>query len=439
MKKKRLLFIIFVFLLPSVFALEQEELYSGTVYPGENVTINNQTFIFNLGSRTDKISIITPSGGIIVKQGECEIKDFFNVCFDGTEFWYHNYTIDKEYYKAKVKVSEILAKIKLIRTIENKDLLIGEETKIDVMFNNTGDRDATDVVFKDDFPSEFIITDVTNCKIEGNSTRWYGTLLPFLPKSCSYKIKALNKTTFSSIASIQYNDGMRIETVNSGKVRIKVPDYQLNISTYLGDDKISVGEETGFTIILRNIHSDKIIRGVSFKISMPIGLKVTTLPKYMRIDYNKYSWNGMLTPDKSMKFFFEIKAERKKDYDIITNAVFIINNLRKEVKTLDKLKVNGIEEAKEIEEEPSTDINLSLETIEEENLSLEKKGEEVITEPDTDTIPVTVLKEDIKTLGEKSIIKKLFDNIFFIILDVIILSLIIIIVMKIIKAKRQNY
>ena len=447
MKKKRLIFIIFVLLLPQISALEQKELYSGTVYPGENATIDNKTFTFNLGSTTDKISIVTPSGGVIVTQGECTIKDFFNICFDGTELWYHNYTLDKDYFKAKVSVSEILPKIEITRTIENDEPLIDKETRIDVIFKNTGDRDATNVIYKDDFPSEFVISEVTNCRIGGNGVRWYGTLTTNLEKICSYNVKASNKTTFSSNAVVQYNKGDKIETVNSTIIKIKVPDYQLNISTSLPSNIIEMGDKTNFTIILKNINSEKNIQVTSFKINIPIGLKVPYVVKNMRQDFNKYTWSGTLTQeDKSVKFFFEkIKAERTGYYDLVSNVAFLIDNVRKEIKIVDRLKVRGIgeeiEEVEEIVEESSADINLSTDdgedVIEEEIMVETEKINVTITMPSEENASEEK-EEDIKTIEKDSIIKKLFNNIYFIILDAIIISIIIIMVMKMIKGKRAQ-
>lgn len=448
MKKKRLIFIICIFLLPSVSALYQEERYTGTVYPGENATIDNQTFTFNLGSRTEMISIVTPSGGLIVKQGECIIKDFYNICFDGTEFWYHNYTLDKEYFKAKVSVYEILAKIEITRTIEDEEPLIGKETRIDVTFKNTGDRDAANFIYKDDFPSEFVITEVTNCKIEGNDVRWYGTLTTGLEKTCSYKFKALNKTTFSSNAVVQYNKGNKIETVNSTSIKITVPDYQLNISMRLTDNDIYVGERTNLTITLRNINSEKNIQVTSFKISIPIGLKVPYVVDGMRQDFNKYVWSSTLTQeDKSIKFFFEnIKAEKPGYYDLISNAAFLIDNVRKEIKNTARLKVRVIGEEIEvveiIEEGPSADINLSIESDEEGAIE-----EKIVIETEKTNTTITMSSEEnvserkeegIKKIKKDSIIQKLFDNVFFIILDAIIISIIIIVVIKMIKSKRAQ-
>jgi len=438
MKKKRLFLVIILFLLPSVSALYQKELYSGTVYPGQNVNISNKTFTFNLGSITDKINVVTPSGGIIVKQGACEVKDFFNICFEGTEFWYQNYTLDKMYYKAKVSVSEILPKIELTRTIENKDLTIGEETNIDVIFKNAGDRDADDIIYKDDFPPEFIIASVTNCRSEGNGIRWNGALTTSLEKRCSYKIRAINKITFSSAAMLQYSYGEKTESVNSTIDKIKVSDYQLNISTYLADDDLSVGEETNFTITLKNNNPEKNIQIENFEISMPIGIKVPYVVYGMKQDFNKFRWKGTLTQeDSSVSFFFELKAEQPKDYSLITNAAFLLNNIRGEISTLDKLKVRKIgEETEKIEEEPVSYVNLSEESYKEEVM--------VETVTTTTTIPITQEnaseeKEEKLTIEKESTVKKLFNNAFFIIIDAIIISLIIIIIMKIVKQKKQNY
>ena len=65
-----------------------------------------------------------------------------------------------------------------------------------------------------------------------------------------------------------------------------------------------------------------------------MGLKVANVPYRMRIDANRYSWSGTLPQDdKSIKFFFEIKAGYPDDYELATATSFILNNVRNEIKT----------------------------------------------------------------------------------------------------------
>jgi len=445
MEKKRLLILLamLVFAFPSVCAIYQEELYSGTVYPGQNVSIKNQTFRFNLGIITDRINVVAPSGSVIVGQGRCEVSDFFNICFDGIEFWYHNYTTDREYYTAKVKVSEIVAKIEIERAIASGRLFIGEETKIDAVFRNIGDRDAVNFVYNDEFSLNFTITDASGCVIDGNNVKWRGDLGTNMEKKCSYKIKALEKTVFSSKASAQYNEGIKKKAVNSTAIKITVPDHQLNVSAFLTDNEIYAGGSANLTVALENINPEKDIYVEYFKIAFPMGLKVANVPYRMRIDANRYSWSGtLLQDDKSIKFFFEIKAGYPDDYELATATSFILNNVRNEIKTLNKLKVRkaGQEpEAAKIEdiEEPQSNGSENIIAPEESAGNVNVGAEKATT---TTTIPIESISSESKTekMSPKkdSIIKRLFGNALFIIIDLIIVLFIIITIVKMIKAKK---
>ena len=130
MKKEVLLIIFLLILIPSVYSADKEKLWSGEVYSGESLNVSNKIFTFALSSAYDKISVTFPDGfSILLHDGSCEIKENYEMCFSGKEFWYHNYTTDKELYKALVIIYRILsdtAEIELTRTIEDTTLLIGE-------------------------------------------------------------------------------------------------------------------------------------------------------------------------------------------------------------------------------------------------------------------------------------------------------------------------
>jgi len=338
MKKKRCLYYIFLFiLLPFVCAVDEdaineELIYSDDVYSGQTVNISGETFTFSLSTSNDRLSVKLPSGlGIILKNKSCEIRDNYDICFTGTEFWYHNYTLDWDFYKASVKIYVVLSEIELTKTVDKTNPLIGEETKIDLTIKNTGDREATNIIFSDNIPSSFAITDISGCSIEDNNIKWYGSLDKNLEKKCSYKIKALSKTTFNSKASLKYNDGVKLVQLYSDTQTITVPDYQLNISIELDKNNTEIGQNINLDITLTNVNNEKDISVELFSITIPYGLKVTTVPRYLNQDFNKYFWKGTLSKEESTSFNFKLKGEFVNNYTLRPKASFIINSLRKEI------------------------------------------------------------------------------------------------------------
>ncbi len=344
MMEKRCFLVVFLFFLlaSGAFAVEddEKEIYSGSAASGEVITADGGNFVVSFGGDPAKISVKLPSGyGVVVDKGVCEAEGYYDVCFDSSSFWYHNYTTDRDFYKATIKIYEILALTTLTRTIEKTSFLIDEETKIDVVMENTGRRTATDVAFKDEFPASFAITSVEGCKLEGNVVSWEGSINMNGKKECSYVIKALEAVTYISKASLDYNDGSTLRDITDSKT-ITVPTYRLSVASSL-EDTVEVGSDIDMAIELENLHNSYDIQVVNFYVDVPVKLDVVDKAKLFTQEYNKYKWSGTLAPLEKNNFYLKLKGTSAGEYKIEEYAEYIINNIRKKIQKEIVVKVTG--------------------------------------------------------------------------------------------------
>ncbi len=333
--------LMLLIIIPSTYAADEKEIYSGTICSNQIniVNISNEIFSFSLSSAHDKAIITLPTNSyVIVKNGSCETTENYKICVSNPEFWYHNTTLDDDIYKMPIKIYSFLlatTEIELTRTVETTEFLIGEQTKIEITLKNTGNVDATNIVYSDPIPTSFAITQISDCVVYTNSThrtvKWYGSLKGDMEKKCFYKIKALQNATFKSQASIVYNNGVKIVKSNSEVSTITIPNYQLNMILTLDKNEVKMGQEANLNINLTNINNDNSITITSFKITIPDELDISTPPKYLIQGYKELSWEGKLAKGETKIFNIKLKSEYLGNHTLKPKASFIINNIRKDV------------------------------------------------------------------------------------------------------------
>ena len=343
--------LLLLIIVPSAYAVDEKQIYSGTIYSNQinTVNISNEIFSFSLSSSHDRVVITLPTNSyVIVKNDSCETTENYELCVTNSEFWYHNTTLDDDIYKASVKIYSFLletTEIELTRTVANTNFLIGEQTKIEVILKNTGNVEATNIIYSDPIPNSFAITKVSDCVLYTNSThrtvKWNSNLKEGTEKRFYYIIKALQNTTFKSQASISYNNGVEQVQGNSKISTITIPDYQLNMVLTLDKDEVKLGQESNLNINLTNINNNNSITITSFKIIIPDELDISTPPKYLIQDYKELSWEGKLTKGETKIFNIKLKSEYIGNHTLKPKASFIINNIRKEVEKSIRLNCYG--------------------------------------------------------------------------------------------------
>ena len=111
MERRGVFFTISVFLLlvllPNVHSIYGELAYSGTVEDGDIVNITGKEFEFRIDPQSKKVLIEIDVSGLIINNGECEIKDGLQICVKNVSLSYRNYTSYYDVYKALIEVYQI--------------------------------------------------------------------------------------------------------------------------------------------------------------------------------------------------------------------------------------------------------------------------------------------------------------------------------------------
>ena len=341
-KKRHLYPIIIAFLLliaiERSIAIEEVQIYSDWVYTGKNITADDKIFSFAFGGNPKTIVAKLPSGfGIAVDKGSCSQRDYYDICFDDTRIGYHNYTLDRDFYQASVKISQIIANLSLTRTIDRTNFLIGEYTAIKVKIENTGSKEAADIVYQDGFPPSLAVFGPEGVEIEDNAAVWKGSLGENLKKEFSYKIKAVSYADYKSIANLTFNDGSAARKTTDSAT-ISVPDYQFKIELNLSKSKAEPNEALNLTVTVSNWNTERPMNVMDFYIYLP-NLDIIKYTKSLAKEQDKYKWAGSLEPLESKAFQFELKGTKSKVYLIEAYGGYIINNLRQDVKKTADLNV----------------------------------------------------------------------------------------------------
>jgi hypothetical protein len=349
MQKKRLLCILLLICISSVYALEEEEYYSGTVYHQNTVTIDNQEFFFSM-SGTNKVYVRLPStASIVIKNDSCELIEYYDICVKEAGFWFHNATIDQDFYQADVEIFKTMgnrAELTLTREIADTDLLIGEYTPVNVRIKNEGKAQASGIVYSDLVPSAFTINNMYGCIVEAiNSSykaiKWKGNINPGKEVSCSYNLYAQDEIVFKSTALLQYDNGVEIQQISSNEQTISIREHQLKISYNVTPEKIGINEQFVLSINLTNINEDYEAKIISFNILIPPYLEIIDYDNRLAKTGKQLNLEYKLKPLNSIAFDIMLKAEYTQNYTIRPKAVFSTNNINDQNERVINIEVTG--------------------------------------------------------------------------------------------------
>lgn len=329
--KKRLLGLVLAFtiliIVPAVSASYKELIFEDWVYHESNFTADGKAFYSTVSPNVKSMSIKYDEEIVIVRINECKEFSRFDVCFDDRMIWYHD-MLDRDWYKAKIRLYQKLAKINITRSFSNPNLLIGEETSIDLIFKNSGSSlIASDILYLDEFPSDFMITGFSGCILSGNSIKWTGELKIGERVECSYKIKAMNKITYNSKASIKYFNGDDIVTEYSDAKKLNVPEYSLTLFTNITNSSLDIGGTTIVYTTLKNINDGEDLMVSLLEMQIPVGFKVVSNSGEVKQSGDKMIFTGKLIKGESKTFFISFKPEYTGNYTVKYNAKFEIKGI----------------------------------------------------------------------------------------------------------------
>ena len=282
MKKKGiLLFAVFLFVLRTSYAIYEESVYSGTVKHGEIIEISDRNFQFRVDSASSKVVVDIGSSGMIVENGECRIKDNFDVCVKNISFSYRNLTTYLDIYQAEVEIYLIKSNVDVTHTIDKSSILIGEEATAEFSVENTADVVAKDFSATIALPDSVAVTQTEGCKKSFDSITFVEDIHPRQVKKCTYNIKGLSGDEFELTADASYFDGVETVSADSDPVSVKVYNHSLKISSELNKSKFNIDESLNLTINVENINDQYELTVTAFNIKIPDNILIIKRPRTM--------------------------------------------------------------------------------------------------------------------------------------------------------------
>ena len=202
-----LLLAVFAIMLSSYSLAVTENVFNDWVLPNQQKTTSDgRSFMIAPNEDDSKIAVDFSGGGTIVDKGDCRPTVDMTVCYDDVKFDHYNYsTASRIVNKYKVRIDSETITFNLTRTFTKLNPLIGEQVWITTKFLNTGNI-GTEVNFYDNYSSSFeVFLSSPVCELHNNAISWTGFLDSLQSASCTYIIRPINKTSFSSSAYLEYN------------------------------------------------------------------------------------------------------------------------------------------------------------------------------------------------------------------------------------------
>ncbi len=343
MKKRGLLAAFSIFLMlvliPNVFSIYKESVYSGTVNDRDILNISGTSFEFRIDSVSNKLYVAVDASALIIPGRECKIKGSFDICIGNISFSHRNYTDYIDIYKAVVSIYLIKSKVDIKHTIGISNLLIDEETTAELAIENTADIAAKDVTAAIAIPSHIMVTSAEGCKKSFETVIFKEDVFPRQIRKCIYKIRGLSGGSFELAANVTYFDG--IEQVNAASTAVsgKVYNQSLKISQQFNKSRIDMGEKVNLTINLENTNDKYSMDVTTFSINMPDSILIVTRPRDASGTGKIISWSGTLAPKEKKSLLAELQSYMPGNFSIPAEAAYKESNFLRTANSASKLEV----------------------------------------------------------------------------------------------------
>ena len=343
MKHIKYLFFIFISLLiiGAVQAKVTETVKEKWFDSGDTLTLLDRdiTVYFN---DNESVSVVVDGAAIKISSGLSKEIDNLIITYDESKYKDFDLENFKIIYELHLKFDAIIANVSLTRNVPKTDLFVGQYITINSVFQNQGDLTAADVLFEDDFSSDFQIKKVDYpCLEEDNKIYWEGTLKKGQRKECSYIIKAIDKGSQNSLAKVKFFNGVNKKTISSEAKAFTIIDSVLDIKAKLSDSSLLIGENTTINVTLTNTKSNETIEIKQFKIEIPKGFRVLDKSKELKTDY---SYLGTLNKGEQKSFYITGIAERTGAHYFNADVSYIYKGFPAENSASKSLKVeSGLE------------------------------------------------------------------------------------------------
>lgn len=336
-------FVIVLLSLPS-FAAYTEKVHGAWQQHRSNFTVDNILFRVTATENPQRALISVGNDVFAVENNTCVDRLNMSVCLKNVDYpgeGLHS-LFDPYDFRFYVEVYYYLAKILITRSIDPATFTVGETAEIEAVLFNNGSLPAEGVVFVDSFPPQFDIDLVYGCIQKGNNVTWEGRISPGYERRCTYWIKALNTTSFSSVAKASYLAGVgnRTSSAQSPAVTITVPIIELKINSTLDSASLWVDDNATMNITIENTHGSESLGSLFLSVEAPDSMGIMQRSPEFSVSGRTLNWNGALEPGQKISFYAVLRAEKSGNFSVRTAAQYRFGSLQRQVEKRNALSIS---------------------------------------------------------------------------------------------------
>jgi len=263
-KNSIILFAVTLLLLPVISAASEEKIFSGWVYPGETLTVNDVVFSYVWREDVSELRLAYLGYYKTIELNECEIlkavNDTIKVCYDKNE-----YDLNKREFKAYIYFYSQYPNIEMTRKFEKTELIVGESVKVQVHISNTGRTSAYNLLYED-MLEDFELEKCENCDIKGDTISWQKSYLDAdSSEEFAYYIKPKRTLDRKLVAVLKYDTLRTSEEMTTEPIKLTA-EHMLGIKTKFVDENYYANNmddliETGKNYNKQTKYGVKEIRG----------------------------------------------------------------------------------------------------------------------------------------------------------------------------------
>ncbi|MDP7457864.1 MAG: hypothetical protein QGH47_04005 [Candidatus Woesearchaeota archaeon] len=323
--RNKIIYLLVFLLVINIASAAKEQIFSGFISSTETIMVSGlNVSAASYGEPPTKAVIKIGPNTEIVDLDDCSIRENLEVCFNDYEEGDYDYDKQKQTFNVNVKISQNVGKVTIIREIETKKLDIGDETKITVTLKNDEDKEVTNVHLSDAFPPgiQLLSTDL-KCKKEGNGVTWDGDLKAGDEHKCSYMIKIKEAVDTKLTATVQYNNGVADQSIESDTITIRVKNEFFNTVISMDKSSVELNKKVKAYINVTNI-KDSSITVDNLQVTLPSHFKLVNMDPDLTEDL---TWNGAISKNKTRSFTLGLRAEKTGSLDLIVDIDVNFNNV----------------------------------------------------------------------------------------------------------------
>lgn len=297
--KKLILLILFLNLLPAVTA---STLLDDWVDDYETFKAGDHYFYVEYIESTQSLVFKMDNMGGIMSMGECETKENIKYCYE-----------DVNYPQIKVKITSLEPDITIERTFSTTSPNLNEEITVTVTLKNEGDKRASNIKYKDTYPTAIKVSS------GGNTKTWEGYLNIGEEETFKYTLKAEEIISFDSTATLSYKFNGNEKTKKSSTETIDVQKLY-SITQKISTEAADKNEIITYNLTITNKDESKRLTIENLEITLPSKIDLVKAPSELKKQDNKLTFKGEIEKKQSKTLTIKIKSSRAGKFTINTIA-----------------------------------------------------------------------------------------------------------------------